>query len=129
MQFVGPTSILSAPPEHDIFVVRGDEFTLTMGFQNVDDVLENPAAFRLRVGFRRRQSDFLSFILSRNATLEVNPTDTYGGQPVDLIATAAFSPQETQQLPPTGCVYLVEWTDAVGGANRRILQGRVNVSD
>ena len=130
MQFIAPPSLFSPPPEQDIHAVRGDVLNIDMGFQGVPEIAANLSAYRLRVGFRRRQTDTLPFIVVRNAVLELMPPgETFGGEDIEIAATVAFTPEETNSFPATGCVYLVEWTNAVGGANRRILQGRVTVSD
>jgi len=98
-------------------------------FLEQPDVVANPAAFRLRLAFRRRQSDTLPDLASFNAVLEIEPDETVGGVPVAIIATFDVDPITTQNLPANGCVYRVEWTDAIGQSPRRVLQGHVRAED
>lgn len=129
MKIFGDTNILLPVPEQDINVVRGDVAQLVLGFTDEDAVTNNPAQFRVRMVLRRRQSDTLPDLASIEATLDINPPDTLDGTPVDVIATLDISTAITQSLPKQGCVYFIEWTNAVGGNNRRILQGRVMLED
>lgn len=129
MNIITPTPLVAPPPEQDLWVVRGDMLEVTLGFQNEPEIVASPGLFRLRMGFRRRQSDTLPFILTGEAFLEIEPGDEFRGAPVDIMATFEFSPAQTQTLPAIGCVYLIEWTNSLGGQNRRVLQGRVRTGD
>lgn len=129
MTVILPSGITTAPPEQDIFVVRGDQTTLTIGFTGVEDVVANPAAHRLRLVFRRRQTDVLPDLLVVIATLDTDPGEQVNGTEVEVIATFEMQPSDTLLLPPTGCAYFIEWTDSVGGSNRRVFQGRAQVGD
>jgi len=129
MSATAPGSLISSPPSQDIVIVRGDVFQMVMGFLEQPDVVANPAAFRLRLAFRRRQSDTLPDLASFNAVLEIEPDETVGGVPVAIIATFDVDPITTQNLPANGCVYRVEWTDAIGQSPRRVLQGHVRAED
>lgn len=129
VQAILPQSVSLPPAETELYVVRGDVMQFTMGFTGRRDVADNLSQFRLRLVFRRRQSDNLPDILSIQATLEADPGDTFKDIPIDVMASFVVSPAETQLLPAQGCVYFIEWTDAVGGSNTRVVQGRVNMGD
>ena len=129
VQAILPQSVSLPPAETELYVVRGDTLEFDMGFAGVPEIAANPAQFRLRLVFRRQQNDNLPEILVVQATLEANPDDTFQGVPIDVMATFVVSPTETQILPARGCVYFIEWTDVIGGSNRRVVQGRVNMED
>jgi hypothetical protein len=71
MTVIAPSPITAPPPEQDIYVVRGDVLEVVLGFTEVPEVVANPAAFRQRLGIRRRQSDRLPNMLMTTATLEI----------------------------------------------------------
>lgn len=129
MTVLAPQSVITPPPSQDLYIVRGDTFVLPLGFSAVPEVVANPAQYRIRMVLRRRQSDNLPDILAINAVFEVEPNETVRGVPLDLIATLSLTPDQTQTIPQQGCVYFIEWTNAIGGANSRIAQGRVEVGD
>jgi len=129
VQAILPQSVSLPPPETEIYVVRGDVLEFDMGFTGIPEIADHLAQFRLRLVFRRQQNDSLPDILSVQATLEAYPSDTFQGKPIDVMATFVVSPTETQLLPARGCVFFIEWTDAIGGSNRRVVQGRVNMED
>jgi hypothetical protein len=128
-QVIIPQSVAMPPAETELFVVRGDVLEFAMGFGGVPDIAQSLNQHRLRIVFRARQDDNLPNILVSQATLEARPDDTFKGQAIDVMASFVLSPQETQQIPARGCVYFIEWTDVIGGSNRRVVQGRVNVED
>ena len=129
MQIITSSPLVAPPPEVDLNLVRGDIATIVIGFTDRPDVVANPAAFRVRLAFRRRQSDTLPDLTSSIASLELSPPDTFNGIPVDVVATMVLTPLQTSALPAAGCFYYIEWTDAIGGSNRRILQGRALLGD
>ena len=129
VQVVLPQSVSAPPAETDLFVVRGDVLKFSMGFTGVPDIAQALSQYRLRIVFRARQSDTLPDILVSQAALEANPGDVFNSTPIDVMAEFAMTPVETQTLPERGCVYFIEWTDAVGGSNQRVVQGRVMMED
>ena len=129
VQAILPQSITLPPAESELYVVRGDVLEFSMGFVGVPEIAATLNQHRLRLVFRARQSDTLPDLLVSQATLEANPGDTFNGTPIDVMAEFSLTPAETQTLPARGCVYFIEWTDAIGGSNRRIVQGRVNTGD
>lgn len=129
MTVITPFGLLVPPPERDLHIVRGDRYEFSMGFTGRPDVVADPAQFRLRLVFRRRQVDALPDLLVVQATLDTAPADSFQGQPLDVLGTFVLEAPQTQALPAAGCVYFIEWTDAIGGANKRIVQGRVRVGD
>lgn len=129
MNVFGNPSILLPVPEQDINVVRGDVAQLVLGFTSAPEVVANPAAFRLRMVLRRRQNDNLPDLASIQAALTISPPDELNGVPIDVLGIIDVSTSVTAILPKQGCVYFVEWTNAVGGDNRRVLQGRVMLED
>ncbi len=129
VQAILPQSVSLPPPETELYVVRGDVMEFDMGFAGLPEIADNLAQFRLRLVFRARQNDNLPDILAIQATLEAHPDDTFQGKPIDVMASFVVSPTETQLLPARGCVFFIEWTNAVGGDNRRVVQGRVNMED
>ena len=124
-----PQSVSLPPAENDLYVVRGDVLEFSMGLVGVPDIAQALSQYRLRIVFRARQSDTLPDILVSQAALEAYPGDTFNGAIIDVMAEFNLAPNETQSLPARGCVYFIEWTDAIGGSNRRIVQGRVNMGD
>ena len=129
MAVISPVSVLLPPPEQEIHVIRGDVFRIALGFTGREDVAANLSAHRVRMVFRRRQSDTLPDILSALAVLEAPDSGYHGDDRLDVIAEIQLTPAQTQVLPAGGCVYFIEWTDAAGGSNGRIVQGRVVVGD
>lgn len=129
VQAILPQSVSLPPAETELYVVRGDVLEFEMGFTGIPEIADAVSQHRLRLVFRRQQNDSLPDILAVQATLEAYPDDTFQGQPIDVMASFTVSPTETQLLPVRGCVYFIEWTDAIGGANRRVVQGRVNMGD
>ena len=129
MQVIRPQTVSLPPAEQDLYVVRGDVFEFNMGFLDAADIAETLSQRLLRLGFRRTQNDNVPNLLTVNAQLEADPGDEFRGKPVDIMASFSVSPNDTQQLPQHGCVYFIEWTDVLGGSNRRIVQGRVIMGD
>lgn len=124
-----PQTVSRPPAESDLFVVRGDKLTFSMGFFGWPEIMHAMSPARLRLVFRLRQDDNLPDILSVEAALDMNSGDTFKGQAADVVAHFEVSPAQTQALPARGCVYFIEWTDATGGGNRRVVQGRVGTGD
>lgn len=129
MNVITPSPITAPPPEQDIYVVRGDVLEVVLGFAGVPEVKANPAAYRQRLVIRRRQADTLPDLISVQAALDTDSDDTLNGVPIDVVATFNLTTAQTASLPVQGAYYFIEWTDPVGGSNRRILQGRVQVGD
>ena len=122
-------SILVPPPEQAIVVTRGDRFEMVFGLMDRPEVVKNPAQYRFRLIFRRRQSDASPDLFVLNGDLELEPGDSVRGVDIDAMVTITATPDQTQQLPAAGCFYFVEQTNAVGGDNVRLFQGPVEIGD
>lgn len=129
VQVVLPQSVSLPPAETELYVVRGDVLEFDMGFAGVPEIAAAISQYRLRLVFRQRQSDTVPDILSVQAALEVDPGDVFQGRAIEVMASFAATPAQTQILPEKGCVYFIEWTDAAGGSNRRVVQGRAIMED
>lgn len=129
MNVITPSPITAPPPEQDLFLVRGDTAEIVLGFTEVPEVVANPSAYRQRLVIRRRQSDALPDLVAVQAALDTDPDDILNGVPVDVVSTFTLTTADTAALPVVGAFYFIEWTDPLGGSNRRILQGRVRVGD
>ena len=129
VQAILPQSVSLPPAETELYVVRGDVLEFDMGFTGLKEIADSLSQFRLRLVFRRQQNDNLPDLLVLLASLEAYPSDVFQGTQIDVMASFAASPAETELLPARGCVFFIEWTDAIGGSNRRVVQGRVNMGD
>jgi hypothetical protein len=124
-----PISVLEAPPEQELFIVRGDRFEMSVGFTEIENPATVAVVNRLRLAFRRQQLDSLPDFLAVNATLDPNPPDAVNGTPLDIMGTFVLTPDQTASIPAAGAYYFIEWTDLNGGTNSRVVQGRVRVGD
>lgn len=129
MQVLTPQYVTLPPAEQELYVVRGDVLSFDLGFVGAPDIKAILPQRRLRLVFRRRQNDSAPDLVVVQATLEADPPDTFNGRPVDIMGRFSVSPEQTQTLPASGCFYFIEWTNAIGGQNRRIVQGHVQIGD
>lgn len=114
--------------QHDICLIRGDSFTLTVGLgPDWVETVEDANLFEGRLVVRRVQSDAAPDLLVMTAPLTPTSDSRYG----DAIALLHFEAdsQQTRALPPYDLVCFGEVRGTDGLYTRRLFNGRARVGD
>jgi hypothetical protein len=118
-------------PEYNFCIVRGNSFTLGVGF--IDDpygIATDPTLWSGELGIRTAQRDSLVNSLTLTSLVAPDLTPRPPNVPnIAWIMTFEATPTQTQALPARNLVAYCEIINSSAAFRKRLWQGRVTMED